>query len=155
MRRAMLLLAVLGLVSTLWAADPLVGTWKLSIAKSKFAPGQEAAIKELTIVNREVGADLETTFEGIGANGSPFSIKFTCPLQGGLLKSAQASTEGTFVVITVIEPGNMYGTSVQNGKQVEVTHTFVSKDRKTATRTSKAVDAQGKITETVLVLEKK
>jgi hypothetical protein len=35
-----------------------------------------------------------------------------------------------------------------------VTHTFVSKDRKTATRTSKAVDAKGKITETVLVLEK-
>ncbi len=154
MRKVILFLAVFGLASTLWAADPLVGTWKLNVAKSKFAPGQPAAIKELTIVNREVGADLETTFEGTGANGSPLSIKFSCPLQGGILKSGQASTEGTFVVITVIEPGNMYGTSVQNGKQVEVTHTFVSKDGMTATRTSKAVDDQGKITETLWVLEK-
>jgi hypothetical protein len=32
MRKAMLLLAVLGFVGLLWAADPFVGTWKLNIA---------------------------------------------------------------------------------------------------------------------------
>ena len=34
MRKAMILLAVFGLVGLLWGADPLVGTWKLNIAKS-------------------------------------------------------------------------------------------------------------------------
>jgi hypothetical protein len=36
MRKAMLLLAVFGLAGSLWAADPIIGTWKLNIAKSKF-----------------------------------------------------------------------------------------------------------------------
>jgi hypothetical protein len=30
MRKAMLLLVVLGLAGSLWAADPLIGTWKLA-----------------------------------------------------------------------------------------------------------------------------
>jgi hypothetical protein len=154
MRKAMILLAVYGLVGLLWGADPLVGTWKLNIAKSQFAPSQQAAVKELTIVNQELGADFETTFKGAGADGSPFSMKFTCPQQGGVMKSGQASAEGTFVVITVTGPGDMYGTSVQNGKLVEVTHTFVSKDGKTMSRTSKAMDAQGKFTETLMVFDR-
>jgi len=154
MRKAMLLVAVFGLASLLWAADPIVGTWKVNLAKSKPAPGQQATVKEMTVVTREVGADLETTFDGISADGSPFSMKFTNPQQGGVLKSGQAATEGTFVVITVIRPGEMYGTSVQNGKQVEVTHTVVSKDGKTMSRTSRAIDAQGKINESLMIFDK-
>ena len=37
MRKVMLLLAVFGLVSLAWAADPFVGTWKMNPAKSKFS----------------------------------------------------------------------------------------------------------------------
>jgi predicted ribosome quality control (RQC) complex YloA/Tae2 family protein len=54
MRKVMLLLAVFGLVSLAWAADPSEGTWKLNIAKSKFAPSTGAAVKEGTHVVREL-----------------------------------------------------------------------------------------------------
>ncbi len=37
MRKAMFLLAVLGLVGLAWAADPFVGIWKMNPAKSKFS----------------------------------------------------------------------------------------------------------------------
>lgn len=148
MRKTMLFLIVFGLAGSLWAAHPFVGTWKLNVAKSKPAPGQQATIKELTVVVSELDNDLEVSFTGTGADGSPISFKYTIPKQGGVLQSAQEPTqpptEGTFVVITVVAPDDMYGTSIQNGKQVEMTHTFVGKDGKTMNRTIKGMDDQGK-----------
>jgi hypothetical protein len=75
MRKVMLFLAVLGLIGSLWASGPPaqseksksiadVGTWKLNIAKSKFAPSAEAATKEITVVVREVNNDFELTETG-------------------------------------------------------------------------------------------
>jgi hypothetical protein len=44
------LLAFLGSASSLQAAEPLVGTWKLNIAKSKPVPSQPGmAVKEETL----------------------------------------------------------------------------------------------------------
>jgi hypothetical protein len=110
------------------------------------------------VVCQEIGGDLETVFTGTGADGKPFEYKFTVPQQGGVLGSTQAPpqspAEASFVVITVVDPSDMYGTSIQKGKQVEVTHTFVSKDGKTMTRTSKGMDAQGKPTESLQVFDK-
>lgn len=40
MRKAMMLLAVLALISSLWAADPMIGRWKLNISKSRLPPIQ-------------------------------------------------------------------------------------------------------------------
>lgn len=154
MRKAMLLLAGFGLIGSLWAADPMVGTWKLNLDKSKPAPGQPVGVKELTVITRELGTELETVFQGVAANGSAFSMKFVNPQQGGLIKSDQPATEGNLIVITVIKPGEMYGTSIQNGKQVEVTHSVVSADGKTLNRTSTTIDAQGKITESLMVFDK-
>ena len=44
------LYVVVGLLvttSSLWAADPFVGTWKLNLAKSKYSPGPPP--KNLTV----------------------------------------------------------------------------------------------------------
>jgi len=154
MRKILLTLAVFGLAGSLWAADPIAGTWKLNLAKSKSAPGQQAAVKEMTVTSKEVGADIETTFAGIGSDGKPFSMKFTNPKQGGLVKTGQPATEGNMVVITVVKPGDMYGTSIQKGVQVEVTHVVVSKDGKTMTRTAQRVDEKGAATESLMFFEK-
>lgn len=154
MRKALLFLIVMGFAGSLLAADPIVGTWKLNINKSKPAPGQPVGVKDLTVITREVGSDLETVFQGTAANGSAFSIKFICPQQGGLMKSEQPATEGSLIVITVVKPGEMYGTSLQNGKQVELTHSLVSADGKTLNRSSKAIDSQGKTTESLMVFDR-
>ena len=69
MRKAMLLLAVFGLVGTLWADDPFVGTWKLNVAKSspstnpsKSDMSTNTAIENgLKIVRDAVAADGKTT----------------------------------------------------------------------------------------------
>jgi len=83
MRKALLLLAVLGLVGTLWGADPAVGTWKFNMTKSKPAPTTEAPVKEATVVIRETGTDqLEIAFTGKRTDGSAISAKYMRPKQG-------------------------------------------------------------------------
>jgi hypothetical protein len=81
--------------------------------------------------------------QALGPNGAAYSFKATYPKQGGTPIGAQ----GLSSVLTVIGPGNVCFTSLQNGKQVAVSHVVVSRDGKTAQETSKRIDAQGKMTE--------
>jgi len=155
MRKAMFLLAVFGLVSLAWAADPSEGTWKLNIAKSKFAPSVEAPMKEETIVKRALDADLfEVIVKGTRTDGSTFSEKITHPQKGGVQKTQPAPAAGEFYVVTVIGPGNFYITHIQNEKQVQVEQWVIDKDGKTGHNTIKGIDAKGKPYEEVGVWEK-
>ena len=143
MRKAMLLLAVFGLVGSLWAADPMVGTWKLNIAKSKYPPGTQAAPKQEMQVVRELdGNQLEYTLTGTRTDGSAISSKGVVPQQGGAYKGS--FPEGESVFRTVIDPNSFYITVLQNGKQVEILHVVINKDGKTMTATIKGIDAKGK-----------
>jgi len=154
MRKAMLLAAVFGLIGSLWAADPSVGTWKLNIAKSKFAPGEKVTPKEGTIAVRELaGGEFELTFSETMTDGSKIQEKGTWPRIGGVLKSQPASADGT-AIVTMIGPGEWYCTSLQNGKQTEVLHSAISKDGKTMQIKMKGTDAQGKSTESVSTWDK-
>jgi hypothetical protein len=159
MRKAMFLLAVFGLAGLLWAADPIIGTWKLNVAKSKFSPAylalqKVAAPKEETLVFREVGDQVELTATGTRTDGSPISSKSTSPRQGGAVKSQQGGPEGVSTIVTVLDPGNRYTTSIRDGKQIQVGHSVISKDGKTMTVTYKGIDPQGKPFEQVVVLDK-
>ena len=70
MRKALLFLAVLGLASSLWAADPIIGSWKVNIAKSKF-PSPQSAPEEQTEVYRETGdGQIELTYRSSNKDGS-------------------------------------------------------------------------------------
>ena len=145
MRKAMLLAAVFGLIGSLWAADPSVGTWKLNIAKSKFALDQKVTPKEGTVVVRELASgELELTLTRTMTDGSQTSIKLTWPLTGGVLKSQAAEPEGRSAVTTMIAPGEWYTTYLQNGKQVQLIHSVIGKDGKTMHLTTTGMDDQGK-----------
>ena len=157
MKKAMLFLTMFGCACFAWAVHPFAGTWKLNVAKSKPAAGQTIPVKEMTVICKEVGTDLETVFTGTGPDGKPFEYKFTNPQLGGVLgagPAAQSPAEASFIVITVMNPSDIYGTSIEKGKQVEVSHTVVSRDGKTMTRTVKGMNAQGKTTESLQVFEK-
>ena len=154
MRKAMLLLAVFALVGLLWAADPSVGTWKRNIAKSKFAPSTQAAVKEQTYVIREVGDQWELATKTTRMDGSSTSVTYTRPKQGGTVKAQPPLSGGQSYIDTVIEPGNWYLTVLQDGKQISVTHGLVSKDGKTMNMTTKSTNTQGKPSETLGVFNK-
>ncbi len=156
MRKAMLLLAVFGLVGSLWGADPSVGTWRLNVAKSKFAPSAKVTPKEGTIVVRDLPSkEFEITFTRTMTDGSKTSQKMTWPQQGGSLQGQGGTlSEGTSGVVTMMAPGEWYTTILQKGKQAQVLHSAVSKDGKTMHLTYRSTDAQGKPSETTSVWEK-
>lgn len=68
-RKPMYLFAMLAFASTLFAADPFVGTWKLNPAKSKYSAGAPHP-KDATIVIEEQGDNY-------------LFVKYTVPANGG------------------------------------------------------------------------
>jgi hypothetical protein len=111
MRKAILLLAMCGLADSLLAADPIVGTWKLNLAKSKFAPNQPDIPKSGTEAYREVEGDqIELTVTRTEADGSSVLSKYAWPDQGGAVKILQGGPKRiTTLVETLIEQGFVLG----------------------------------------------
>jgi hypothetical protein len=155
MRKLMLLVAVFGLAGSLWAADPILGTWKVNVAKSKYALGAKVTPKQQTNVVREaVSNQIEVVVTGMRTDGSAISIKWTAPKEGGVMKFQQGGTEGTSAILTVIDPGDWCITVLQNDRQITTYHVVVGKDGKTAREVMKANDAQGKPYEQIQIYER-
>jgi hypothetical protein len=122
------LMLALALVAA--AADPIIGNWKLNIAKSKF-PSPESTPKELTEIYREIeGNQIELTRTTTLPDGSSRSLKDSWPCQGGIAKPLEGDAAGSSYVQTLIAPGNWYVTHLQDGKQVAIRHKTLSKDGK-------------------------
>ena len=70
-----LVAAIMGTAAIAWAADPVVGTWKLNVSKSKFSPGP--APKESTRVYEARPEGIKVTVKTVQADGSAFTILIT------------------------------------------------------------------------------
>jgi hypothetical protein len=155
----MLLLAFFGLVSSLWAADPIIGTWNLNIAKSKFSSAKHpmldlTAPKEQTEVYRALDSgQVELTWKNTASDGSTATLVFTYPLQGGAVKVEPSDTPITWVQVRIAER-EWYATYLYEGKQLMTRHKVISEDGKTMRQTLRGIDDAGKLFEVQLVLDK-
>ena len=142
-KKLVLALTVLSFTGTLVAADAFTGTWKLNVAKSKFAAGMEA--KDVTVVITEEGANLVVTVKGTAGDGKPISVKYTFPAKGGAVNYTEgAPASGATVNSKRVNASTIDSTSSLNGKEVGSTHAVLAADGKTVTRVVKGVDAKGK-----------
>ena len=152
MRKAVLLLAILGLTSSLWAADPIIGTWKLNVEESSLTSTRQGSSGESTEVYREIDGDQ------IELERSPSGTVVTWSRQGGIAhstwQSPTQSTEGNWLVQTLVAPGEWYVTYIENHKQIGFIHKIVSNDGRTMTQTMNFINDQGGFTEQVRVFEK-
>jgi hypothetical protein len=131
----------LGLVGSLLAADPFVGTFKLNLAESKWP---SSPLKELTIVVSSQGDEYLVTGTGTDAAGKPISVKYTFPKKGGPVTYTEGGPpSGISTTIKKTDDYTLDSTTTQDGKVISTTHYVVSKDGKTSTRTVKGTDAQG------------
>ena len=137
--------------SALFAESPLVGTWKLDTAKSKYTTGDPA--KDVTLVIEEQGDDLQVTATGTNSDGSPLSVKYTVPEKGGAGKVQESATYDG-INSKCISANIRDNTYTKDGKQVNTRHVVVSKDGKTMRSTVKGVNAQGKSVAGTDVFEK-
>jgi len=142
------------LAGSLFAADPFAGTWKPNTAKSKFAGPDPAPLKEMTIVSE--GGTETVTEKRTTANGSPLTIKWTFPTTGGLVQFLEGVPPGFSSVIAKRKADSRIAdqTDMKDGKLVATYHAVVSADGKSIRAVIKAIDAQGKTSESVVVLDK-
>jgi hypothetical protein len=152
-KKLVLGLMLLGFTDTLLAADAFTGTWKLNVAKSKYAAGME--VKEVTVVVAEQGDNLAVTVKGTAGDGKPISVKYTLPVKGGAVSYTEgAPASGATVTTKRVNATTIDSTSSLNGKEVGSTHSVVSADGKTLTRVVKGLDAQGKAFQNTEVYER-
>lgn len=131
------LLLVVG-SSTLRAdSNPLVGTWKLNLEKSKYEPGP--APKSLTRTVEAQGDGVKYTFEGVAADGTTLSYGFTVQFDGKDNPISGSMPTGADTISAKRTDASHYVAILKKGgKVIGTAKVSVSKDGKTTT-----VDATG------------
>jgi hypothetical protein len=139
MRKMMFALALLAFATPLFASDPFAGTWKLNSAKTKYTIG--TAPKTVTLVIEEQGANLQVTATGTSSDGSPLSVKYTVPIQGGTGTVEAGDFDGiTAKQISNHARDNSY---TKGGKEIRTRQITVSEDGKTMKSTVTGTGMQG------------
>jgi hypothetical protein len=147
---SLLMLASLLLAGTAFAADPIVGTWKLNVAKSKFSPGQE--LKSSTRVYTEADGVYTLDQKRVGADGKEVSYKVQYS-DGKDMKQAPGGPMGSTHAKMI--NANTWDFELKNdGKVVGRVHRVVSADGKTLTVHNTGTQASGVTGDETLVFDK-
>jgi hypothetical protein len=141
MRNAMLSLALLALAGQLLAADPLMGTWKLNLDKSKY--GTLSLPKSLTrIFATPQEGEIQFTVDEVTATGTAIHIKWTGRYDAKDYPSTGAMSYDSAAVKRAFN-GSLEWTFKKDGKFVAKGTSIVSRDGKTLTITWIAKNPQG------------
>lgn len=150
-------LALLIASASLWGADnnnPLLGTWKINLAKTKYNAGTPP--KNQVITYEMVGDALKLTAEIDNAQGHQTN-SYTAKYDGKdypFTSTARDAVTGQTVRLKRVNSNTTVRTTYYNGKQIGTVTEVVSPDGKTLTRTQKGVNPQGQPIDNVQVLDR-
>jgi len=134
------------------AADPLMGTWELNVAKSTFNPGPAPKSDTRTYAATEQG--IAMTWKNVGADGKEIVAKSTFKVDG---KDYPLTGFANFDTLSLkqVDDLTVHSTQKKNGKVVGATTRTISKDGKVLTLKSKGTGAAGVAYDNVMVYDKK
>lgn len=120
-------------------ADPMVGAWKLDVAKSTYKPGP--APKSTTVTIEPAGKGIKVSVDAVMADG-PMKWGYTSARDG---KDVPVTGNPAYDTANVTQHSPTDGTIVyqKGGKTVMTLKTSVSKDGKSLTVTSTGTNAKG------------
>ena len=137
---SLVVLAAVACVQVFAQANPLVGTWKLNVAKSKYTGTPMP--KDMTRTVVAAGNSVKYTYAGTGADGSPISYGFTVKYDGKDYPMTGTAPGGIDVIAIKRVNANAYeATQKKGGKVAANTKVEISKDGKVTTITSKGTDS--------------
>lgn len=145
---AAVFVGVVGGTALAQSSNPLIGTWKLNVAKSK------SSFKSGTTTFEAAGAGLKATADLVSTDGTVSHWTFTANYDGKDYSVTGSSPYGDVVALTRVDANTTRTVSKLKGK-VTVTQTIVvAADGKTRTTTTKGTDAKGQPVDTVAFYEK-
>ncbi|HET7217030.1 MAG TPA: hypothetical protein VFJ02_03245 [Vicinamibacterales bacterium] len=129
----------LAIVAGAQAPDPIVGTWKMDVAKSTYKPGPPP--KSATVVITAEGKSIKVAVDAEMPSG-PMKWGYTSARDG---KDVPVTGNPNYDTANATQTNPHEGTIVykKDGKTVATTKTSVAKDGKTLTVTSDGTDAKG------------
>jgi hypothetical protein len=133
-------------------SEPIVGTWKLDVAKSTYVPGP--APKSSTLTIEPAGTGMKVAVDAVNADGSSLKWGFTTMRDGK--EEAPVTGHPMFDVVTSTRTSATAGMSVykKGGKVVMTTKLAIDSDGKTMTLTSTGTDPKGRAVHNVSVYTK-
>jgi len=147
---AMCLLAMSSL-SSFAQTDPIIGTWKLNLAKSKLIPGPPP--KSQTATYEAVGQGVKVTVKGTDAEGKPVDYQYTANYDGKDYP-VTGNPDWDTIAFKRIDAYTTETNRKKAGKVVSTNTRVVSKDGKTQTQREKGVNAKGEKFSYTWVFEK-
>ncbi|MCU1338994.1 MAG: hypothetical protein JWO19_4575 [Bryobacterales bacterium] len=143
LKRALLAAAVIvSTAAVVWAADPVVGTWKLNVAKSKFSPGP--APQEETRTYEARGDGIRVTVRTIAANGHSTTVNIAANYDGKDYP-VTGSSDYDAIALKRTSDRTAEGMLLHAGKLVATSTREVSPDGQVLTITYKTSDNQDPI----------
>ncbi len=124
-----------------FAANPLIGTWKLNEGKSKFAPG---AAKNTTVTYAPAKGDMiKCTVDGVDKNGKPIHWTWVGKFDGQPYEIKGSKSFDTLTYKPVSDRTNNT-TAMKDDKVVMTATITVAKHEKSRVVTLTGTDASGK-----------
>jgi hypothetical protein len=153
------LIAILAPLSARSQSNPLVGTWKLNLEKSKYSPSNLAPKSGLWKIEAAEGG-IKMVADAVEAQGHAIHAEYTAKFDG---KDYPVTTtidgrtdpmlDGTTISWRDIDEHTYEYTAKFSGQSLGTTHLVISSDGKTVT-TSLSASFQGQTVDTTAVWEK-
>jgi hypothetical protein len=144
-------IAAAGVALAAGAPDPVVGTWTLNVAKSKFHPGPAPKSQTRTY---SVDADgVSVSVQGVAADGTPISQESTFKYDGKAY-AMKGAADFDAISLKRVTDNTVKSTMMKAGKPVGTTIRTVSAHGKVLTLSTKGTDANGKPYDNVAVYDK-
>jgi hypothetical protein len=148
---SLMLVATLLVAGIAFAADPVVGTWKLNVAKSKFASDQQYTAA--TRVYSEAGGVYTLKQKLTSADGkeTSYSVQYS---DGKDMKQQDLNSPAETLHAKMVSANTWDFELKRGGKVVGHVHRVVSADGKTLTVHNTGTQASGVIGDETLVYDK-
>lgn len=148
---AVLALAGVTVATAADAPDPVVGTWTLNLAKSKFDPGP--APKSQTRTYSQDADGITLMVSGVGADGSALSQQSTFKYDNKAY-SMTGSADYDAISLKRVNGSTIVSSMMKAGKKVGTTTRTISGHGKVLTLSTKFTGADGKANNNVAVFDK-
>ena len=139
------------LISHAQSKDPLVGVWRLNVAKSKYTPGP--APKSITSTYEAAGKGYKVSVKNDTAGGT-VQYSYTTFLDGKDSKVTGNNPNADTIGVRRIDARTLEVVSKKGGKVTITQRNVLSADGKTRTVTTTGTDALGQKVHNVAVFER-
>jgi hypothetical protein len=144
--------ALVGIESAAQTTDPVVGTWELNVAKSKFSPGPAPKSETRTYV--VAGQEIKASSKGVDSTGKTVTGEWTV-VYDGKDRPATGNPDADMLSLKRIDANTTEFTQKKAGKVVMSGTRSISKDGKVMTITTKGTNAKGQPVNDVEVFERR